>query len=160
MCLQRGERTEVLMKTTRVQEWMTPRPVTAPPDMTLPDARQLMKQHNIRRLPICQNGKLIGIVTRGDLRGAQPSEATSLSIFELHYLVGRITLGQIMTRQPVRVAPTTTVREAANIMLRRKISGLPVLDHDRLVGIITESDIFRLVVKTWQEEDEPALQPA
>jgi acetoin utilization protein AcuB len=148
------------MKTIRVQEWMTPESITAPADMTLPEALQLMKTHNIRRLPICHNRKLIGIVTRGDLRWAQPSEATSLSIFELHYLVGRITLGQIMTRHPLWVTPTTTIQGAANIMLQRKISGLPVVDHDRLVGIITESDIFRMVVKTWQEEAEPALQTA
>jgi acetoin utilization protein AcuB len=148
------------MKTMRVKDLMTSNPVVAPPEMTLPDALQLMKERNIRRLPVCQKGELIGIVTRGDLRGAQPSEATSLSIFELHYLVGRITLGQIMTRHPRRVTPTTTIQEAASIMLRRKISGLPVVEQDRLVGIITESDIFRLVVKTWREAAEPELQPA
>jgi acetoin utilization protein AcuB len=148
------------MKTTLVKDWMTAEPLIASPYMTLPDALQLMKEQNIRRLPVCDKGKLIGIVTRGDLRGAQPSEATSLSIFELRYLVGRITLDQIMTRHPVSVTPTTTIEEAANIMLQRKISGLPVMDHGRLVGIITESDIFRMVVKTWQEEDKPVLQPA
>jgi CBS domain-containing protein len=148
------------MKKTLVKDWMTAEPVTASPYMTLPDALQLMKEQSIRRLPVCEDGKLIGIVTRGDLRGAQPSEATSLSVFELHYLVSRITLAQIMTRHPVTVTPTTTVEEAARIMLRQKISGLPVLDDDNLVGIITESDIFRLVVKTWQEEDKTVLQPA
>lgn len=148
------------MKATLVKDWMTAGPVTASPYMTLPDALQLMKEQNIRRLPICEKGRLIGIVTRGDLRGAQPSEATSLSVFELHYLVGRITLDKVMTRHPVTVTPTTTIEEAAAIMLRQKISGLPVLDDGRLVGIITESDIFRLVVKTWQEVDQPALQPA
>src|SRR5260370_10314213 len=117
------------MTTTRVKDWMTPNPVIAPPDMTLPDALQVMKERSIRRLPVCEKGKVIGIVTRGDLRGAQPSEATSLSIFELHYLVGRITLGQIMTRNPVRVTPTTTIQEAARVMLRRKISGLPVVEE-------------------------------
>jgi acetoin utilization protein AcuB len=148
------------MKATLVKDWMTAEPVFATPYMTLPDALQLMKEQNIRRLPICEKGKLIGIVTRGDLRGAQPSDATSLSIFELHYLVGRITLAQIMTRHPAWVTPTTTIQEAASIMLQQKISGLPVMEHDRLVGIITESDIFRLVVKTWQEKAEPELQPA
>ncbi len=147
------------MRMTLVQEWMTSEPITAPPDMTLPDALQLMKERNIRRLPICEKGKLVGIVTRGDMRGAQPSEATSLSIFELHYLVGRITLSQIMTHHPLWVTPTTTVQDAANMMLQRKISGLPVMEHDHLVGIITESDIFRMVVKTWQEQESHVLQP-
>ena len=141
------------MRTTLVRDWMTAEPVSAGPDMTLPDALQLMRARGIRRLPVCEKGKLVGMVTRGDLRGAQPSEATSLSIFELHYLVGRITLSQIMTRHPVTVTPATTIGDAANIMLQRKISGLPVMQAERLVGIITESDIFRLVVKTWQQQD-------
>jgi CBS domain-containing protein len=148
------------MKTTFVKDWMTSDPIVAAPELSLPDALQLMRVRNIRRLPVCEMGKLIGIVTRGDLRGAQPSEATSLSIFELHYLIGRITLAQIMTRHPVCVPPTATIQDAANIMLQRKIAGLPVMEHDRLVGIITESDIFRMVVKTWQEADKPVLQPA
>ena len=148
------------MQTTTVKDRMTPDPLTASPDMSLPDALQIMKENKIRRLLVCEDGKLIGIVTAGDLRGAQPSQATSLSIFELHYLVGRITLCQIMTRHPVSVTPTTTIQEAANIMLQQKIAGLPVMEHDCLVGIITESDIFRMVVKNWQEDSEPALQPA
>lgn len=147
------------MRPTLVREWMTSEPIFATPKMTLPDALHLMKEHGIRRLPICQAGKLIGIVTLGDLRGAQPSEATSLSVFELNYLIGRVTLDQIMTRRPIWVTPTTSVQEAASIMLQRKISGLPVMEKDRLVGIITESDIFRLVVRTWQGQNNSVLQP-
>ena len=146
-----------------VREWMTAALVTAVPEMKLPEALQQMTAHNIRRLLVVENDRLVGIVTRGDLRGAQPSEATSLSIFELHYLVSRITLGQIMTRRPVCVTPTTTIYEAAKIMLERKISGLPVLEHDQLVGIITESDIFRMVVRSWPEaeaQDKPVLHTA
>jgi CBS domain-containing protein len=143
------------MHTWLVRDWMTPDPITASPDMTLPDALQLMAQHNIRRLPVVDRGKLIGIVTRGDLRGAQPSQATSLSVFELHYLVGRITLEEIMTRNPLTVTETATIQEAARLMLQHKISGLPVLKQGKLVGIITESDIFRLVVRTWETKPEP-----
>ena len=145
------------MHTWLVRDWMTPDPITAPLTMTLPEALQLMAQHNIRRLPIVDDDKLVGIVTRGDLRGAQPSQATSLSVFELHYLVGRITLEQIMTRNPLTVTDTTSIQEAARLMLQRKISGLPVVKQGRLVGIITESDIFRLVVRTWEEKTEPVL---
>ena len=146
-----------------VREWMTAQPIVASPSTTLPEALQLMQTKNIRRLPICDKDKLVGIVTKGDLRGAQPSEATSLSIFELNYLVGRITLGAIMTHDPVCVSPTATIYEAAQIMLRRKISGLPVMDDGQLVGIITESDIFRMVVRTWPEQKskpEPELHSA
>jgi acetoin utilization protein AcuB len=151
---------EAVMRTTLVKDWMTPGVITANPEMTLPEALELMRVRKVRRLPVCEKGKLVGIVTRGDLRGAQPSEATSLSIFELHYLVGRITLSQIMTRHPLAVTPTTTIQDAANSMLEHKISGLPVMQANRLVGIITESDIFRLVVKTWQEQDKLLPQPA
>lgn len=149
------------MKTELVKYWMTPNPITATPDMSLPDALQVMKQHNIRRLPVMERGKLVGIVTRGDLRGAQPSEATSLSIFELHYLVGRITLDQIMTRDLITVSASTTIREAAQLMLQHKVAGLPVLDeaHDQLIGIITESDIFRMVVGMWEREAEAVPAP-
>jgi acetoin utilization protein AcuB len=143
------------MHTWLVRDWMTPDPITAPPDMNLPDALQLMAQHNIRRLPIVERGQLIGMVTRGDLRGAQPSQATSLSVFELHYLVGRITLNQIMTLKPLTVSESATIQEAARLMLQRKISGLPVLKQGQLVGIITESDIFRLVVRTWETQPAP-----
>jgi len=140
------------MNTVLVKDWMTPNPITAPPELTLPEALQLMKKHNIRRLPVVDGSRLVGIVTRGDLRGAQPSEATSLSIFELHYLVGRITLKQIMTPSPLTVPLTATIQDAARLMLQRKVAGLPVMDDDRLVGIITESDIFRLVVSMWERE--------
>lgn len=138
-----------------VRDWMTADPITAPPTMTLPDALQLMQTRRIRRLPVVDHGRLVGMVTRGDLRGAQPSQATSLSVFELNYLVGRITLDQIMTRDPLTVNDTTTIAEAARLMLQHKISGLPVLRGGQLAGIITESDIFRLVVGTWAEEPVP-----
>ncbi|MCC7359532.1 MAG: CBS domain-containing protein [Anaerolineales bacterium] len=143
------------MQTSQIRDWMTADPITAPPTMSLPEALQVMARHNIRRLPVVDNGKLVGIVTRGDLRGAQPSRATSLSVFELHYLVGRITLDQIMTRDPLTVEADTTVQDAARLMLQHKISGLPVMRQGKLVGIITESDIFRLVVRAWEAQPEP-----
>lgn len=141
------------MKTDLVKDWMTPNPICATPQMTLPEAHQLMKQHNIRRLPVVDKGALVGIVTRGDVRGAAPSEATSLSIFELHYLVGRITLDRLMTKEPLTVSPETTIGEAARLMLQRKVSGLPVVGGGQVVGIITESDIFRMLVKAWDKEN-------
>jgi acetoin utilization protein AcuB len=143
-----------------VRDWMTRDPINATPSMTLPDALQLMAQHNIRRLPVVDKGTLVGMVTRGDLRGAQPSQATSLSVFELHYLVGRITLDQIMTRDVLTVTDTLSIQAAARLMLQRKLSGLPVLEQRHLVGIITESDIFRLVVRTWDDKPEPVASAA
>jgi len=135
---------------------MTRDPITVSSRTTLPDAHQLMLQHRIRRLPIVDDGTLVGIVTRGDIRGAQPSEATSLSIYEVHYMLSRLTVGQIMSRPVITVTPDTTICMAAGLMLKHKIAGLPVVEDGRVVGIITESDIFRMVAQAWAEDVEPA----
>jgi CBS domain-containing protein len=140
------------MKTELVRDWMTPNPIRATPHTTLPEALKAMDTHHIRRLPVVEDGKLVGIVTRGDLRGAQPSEATSLSVFEVNYLVDKILLERLMTRHVITVTPETTVSKAAALMLKNTIAGLPVVTGGQVVGIITESDIFRLVVNTWQKE--------
>jgi CBS domain-containing protein len=139
------------MKNTFVREWMTPNPVTIPSDTSLPDAHKIMVERKIRRLLVVDHGKLLGIITRGDVRGAEPSGATTLSIYELNYLLARLTIGEIMTKDPVTVTPDTPIREAARLMLEKKIAGLPVMEGDHVVGIITESDIFRMVFKTWSE---------
>lgn len=134
------------MRRHLVKDWMTPDPITIGPATTLPEANRLMKECNIRRLPVVDNGRLVGIVTLGDIREASPSSATSLSIYELNYLISRLTVGQIMTRDPISVAPETSIEAAARLMLEHKIGSLPVVDDARVVGIITESDIFRLLV--------------
>jgi acetoin utilization protein AcuB len=133
--------------TQLVGSWMTPDPVTVTPETTLPTAHRLMKEKNIRRLPVVHNGKLVGIVTWGDIREASASDATSLDIFELHALLDKLPVRQFMTRNPITVHTITTIARAAQLMLEHKIGGLPVVDrHHRLVGIITESDIFRMLV--------------
>jgi CBS domain-containing protein len=148
------------MKTALVKDWMTPNPICATLKMALPEAHGLMKQHNIRRLPVVDHDKLVGIVTLGDIRGAQPSEATSLSIFEINYLLSRLTLDHIMTPNPITIAPDATLRETAQVMLQKKIAGLPVMDGDKVVGIITESDIFRAVAGSWELEEQKVMQHA
>ena len=135
-----------------VRDWMTVDPVTIDPKKTLPEAQRLMKERRIRRLPVLQRGRLVGIVTQGDIRGAEPSEASTLSVFEMHYLLAKLTVEKIMTWEPVTISPDATVRQAAQLMLEHKIGGLPVVDNDKLVGIITESDIFRVLV---QESETP-----
>jgi acetoin utilization protein AcuB len=135
------------MTTQTVSVWMTPNPVTVTPETTLPEAHRLMKERRIRRLPVMDGDKLVGIVTWGDIREASPSDATSLDIYELHTLLAKLSVREIMTRSPITVRPTTSIAQAAQLMLEHKIGGLPVVNrHGRLIGIITESDIFRVLV--------------
>lgn len=140
------------MQENFVRDWMTPDPVSVTPDTTLPDAHDLMTQHTIRRLLVIEDGRLVGIVTRGDIRGAEPSEATSLSIFEINYLLARLPVSKIMSKDVVSVGPDDPVAKAASVMQENKVSGLPVVDGDKVVGIITESDIFRMIVEGWKSE--------
>jgi acetoin utilization protein AcuB len=145
------------MKKELVKDWMTPDVVTIHPDTSVHDAHQLMTREEIRRLPVVDShGRLVGIVTLGDLRAAEPSPATSLSVWELNYLLTTLTVEKIMTRDPITLSPDSTIGEAARTMLENRVSGLPVLDDEgKVVGIITESDIFSMVVlNEWN------LQPA
>lgn len=136
-----------------IKDWMTKNVVVASPDTTLPEAHRLMTEMNIRRLPVVDGEKLVGIVTRGDIRGAEPSDATTLSIWELNYLLAKLKVSEIMTRKPITTNPEATIGVAAQLMLDNKVSGLPVVnDEGKVVGIITESDIFRLVASDWQHE--------
>lgn len=135
----------------KVLDWMSRTVLTVKADQTLPEAHALMKEYNVRRLPVLQADKLVGIVTLGDLREASPSDATSLSIFELNYLLARLRIEDIMTRNPLTVTPDTRLVEAAKMMLHHKVGGLPVMENGVLVGIITETDIFRAYVHLAEE---------
>ncbi len=148
------------MKQEQVKDWMSSPPITIDANATLPEACELLRKHQIRRLPVLQNGKLVGIVTRGDLRGAQPSEATTLSVWELNTLLAKLKIKEIMSPDPITIREDATIRDAAQLMIDYKVSGLPVVDKQGdLVGMITESDIFRMVVRSWQEETQEK-QPA
>lgn len=133
------------MTPQRVKDWMTPNPVTITEETALTAALRLMKANSIRRLPVVRDNKLVGIVTWGDIREASASDVTSLSVFELGYLMDRVRAGRFMTRQPITVTPDTTIVRAAQLMLEHKIGGLPVLENGELVGILTESDLFRVL---------------
>lgn len=143
------------MKKELVKDWMSTDVITVAPDMTLPEAHQLMTNEEIRRLPVVdENGRLLGIVTIGDIRSAEPSPATSLSIWEMNYLLSSLKLEKIMTANPRTIHADATIGEAARMMLEHRVSGLPVVDDEhRVVGIITESDIFSMVVlNEWSTE--------
>lgn len=136
-----------MLEHIHVKEWMTSPVLTVSPQTTISSAHQLMKEHGVRRLVVLDKDKLVGIITIGDVREASPSDASTLSIWELNYLWAQLTVERVMTRQVETVAPDDPISEAARIMLERKVSGLPVVDNTgKLVGMITESDIFRMVV--------------
>jgi len=132
-----------------VKMWMTQNVVTVDGDLPILEARNLMKEKQIRRLPVMNAKRLVGIVTEGDIQEASPSDATSLSIWELNYLLAKTTIQQVMTpRSDMSVVfPDDPIEKVALLMRERKISGVPVLDgEDELVGIITESDIFSVLL--------------
>jgi acetoin utilization protein AcuB len=107
-----------------------------------------MRNQKVRRLPVLNDkGELVGIVSEKDLLYASPSPATSLSIHELHYLISRIAVGEVMSRDVVTVSEYTPLEEAARIMADKKIGGLPVMRDGKLVGIITESDLFKIFLE-------------
>jgi CBS domain-containing protein len=119
---------------------MSERLITITPETTCPEAQRLMLENKIRRLPVLQSGKLVGIVTLGDIREAKPSDATTLSIYELNYLMDKLTAKDFMTPNPITIAPDATLGEAARLMVDHRVGGLPVIDHGKLIGIITETD--------------------
>jgi CBS domain-containing protein len=149
------------MKKELVRNWMTQDVITVHPKTTLPEAHRIMMDEEIRRLPVVnKKGRVVGIITLGDVRGAQPSPATSLNIWELNYLLSNLTINKIMTSDPVTIAPDATIGDAARTMLEYRVSGLPVVEADgKLAGIITESDIFSMVViHEWSEEEDIAVK--
>jgi len=131
----------------RIKDVMTRNPVTADSDTLVLDAQKLMKENNIRRLPVVDKGKLVGIVTKHDLLEASPSPATSLSVFELNYLLAKMKVKEIMKKNPVTITPDTPFEEALRLGQEKKIGAFPVVENGKLVGITTESDIIRFVTR-------------
>ncbi len=121
--------------------------ITITPDMHIIDALNLMKRERIRRTPVIKDGKLIGIVSDKDLLNASPSPATSLSVWEINYLLSKITVGEVMTKDVFFVTADTPIEEAARIMADNKIGGLPVIRGEHVVGIITETDLFKVFLE-------------
>jgi acetoin utilization protein AcuB len=131
-----------------VEKRMSHPVVTVQSDMPIHDALQLMRQESIRRLPVVNpQGKMIGIISERDLLHAEPSDVTSLSVWELNYLLARITVDEVMTSEVITVNEDTPIEEAARIMADHKIGGLPVMRGEELVGIITETDLFKIFLE-------------
>jgi acetoin utilization protein AcuB len=136
----------------RIREVMTQTLITVVPDETVSGAHQLMQKHRIRHLLVVDADQLAGIVTDRDIRLNLPSQATSLSVWEVHHLLAKLTVGAVMTRAVISIGPERDAREAARLMLEHTIGALPVTDGGRLIGIVTETDLLRVFVSCGADE--------
>jgi acetoin utilization protein AcuB len=136
------------MTTKQVKDWMTSEVITVESGCPLPEAYWLMIENKIRRLPVMDGDTLIGIVTLENLRRISPISIAGLDILHINEMLARLPVRQLMTGNPITISPTAPLIEAARTMLQHKISALPVLEGSELVGIITESDIFRAFVQS------------
>jgi len=131
-----------------VKDYMTSNPITVLPETTHRQANDLMREHSIHHLPVVdKQGRLVGIVVEEDMLAAQPSPATTLSIYEIHGLLSKLQIKQIMSHPVFTTAPDCPLEEAARLMLDKNIGCLPVVENDRVVGIVTDTDVFESLVK-------------
>lgn len=136
------------MTTKHVKDWMTSEVITVSSSCPLPQAYWRIIENKIRRLPVVDDGTLVGIVTLENLRRINPISVVGLDILHINERLAKLPVRQLMTENPKTISPIAPLIEAARMMLKHKISALPVLDGDKLVGIITESDIFRAFVES------------
>lgn len=129
-----------------VREWMTPDPQTVNASTPVMEAMQRLREGGFRRLPVMQNGRLIGIVTDRDLKEATPSKATTLSIYELNYLLSKLVVKDVMRSPVITVRVDDPIEQAALLMEEHRVSGLPVLEDGKLIGILTITDLMRALV--------------
>ncbi|SHF57645.1 CBS and ACT domain-containing protein [Desulforamulus putei] len=125
-----------------VKDCMTTSPITIAKTTPILEALEKMKKLRVRQLPVTDKGRLVGLVTERELLTVTPSPATTLSIFEMNYLLSKMVVSEVMQKDPITVGPDTTIEEAALIMRENKIGSLLVMEADELVGIITQTDIF------------------
>ena len=131
-----------------VRERMTAHPITISADTPVSEALNFMRQNRVRRLPVLdKRGSLVGIVAEKDLLYASPSPATSLSVYEIGYLLSKLKVSEIMVREVITVAPDCPLEEAARIMVDHRIGGLPVVENGQMIGIITQTDIFKVFLE-------------
>jgi acetoin utilization protein AcuB len=129
-----------------VSDWMTKKVFTISPDDSISDAVSLMKEKRIKHLPVVKDDKLKGIISDRDIKEYTPSKATALDIFELHYLLAKTTVKEIMKSKVIATTPDTPVEEAAMVMHDQNVGSLPVLENGKLVGIISDRDIYQVLV--------------
>ena len=137
-----------------VKDFMTRKVVYISPDTTIAHAADMMREQKLHRLPVIENDQLVGLVTEGTIAEASPSKATSLSIYEMNYLLNKTKVGDVMIRDVVTISQFASLEDATYLMLKNKIGILPVVDNDQLYGVITDRDIFKafLEVSGYGEE--------
>ena len=131
----------------QARDIMSQAPVTVAPDTSVSEAQALMRHHHIRHLPVLEDGRLVGMVSDRDIRLVLPSPATSLAKWEIHHLLTKLTVSEVMTRFVVAVKPECPLSEAVGRMLRHQIGALPVIDNRHLAGILTRTDVLRAFLK-------------
>lgn len=130
-----------------VGERMSRPVITVSPDAPINDVLAMFRKEHIRRAPVIKNGKLVGIVSQTDLLNASPSPVTTLSVWEMNYLLSKVTVSRVMSKKVRTVNAGTPIEEVARIMADTKIGGLPVMSDGKLVGIITETDLFKIFLE-------------
>lgn len=140
------------MERTLVRDIMTSPAIVVAPDTSVPAATSLMRERSIRHLPVVENGRLVGIVSRGDLREASISASVNADLYELNFVLNRLAVSRLMTRKVLTVTPDAPVVHAAELMTTHKIAGLPVVDPaGSVIGIVTESDLLKMLASKLRE---------
>ena len=132
----------------RVRDLMTPAPLAISPETSVQEAYRLMQDQRMSHLPVCEDGRLVGLLSERDLRLVLPSTATSLAAHEVNYLLDRLTVAEIMTRFPVTIGPDQALTEAASRMLSHNVQALPVTANRRLVGILTRTHLLYAFIRS------------
>lgn len=130
-----------------VGERMSRPVIMVSPDAPINDVLAMFRKEHIRRAPVVKDGRLVGIVSQTDLLNASPSPVTTLSVWEMNYLLSKVTVSRVMSKKVRTVSVSTPIEEAARIMADSKIGGLPVMNDGKLVGIITETDLFKIFLE-------------
>jgi acetoin utilization protein AcuB len=136
-----------------VGERMSRPVISVSPDAPINDVLAMFKKEHIRRAPVLKDGKLVGIISQGDLLNASPSSVTTLSVWEMNYLLSKVTVKQVMSKKVSTVDIDTPIEEAARIMADNKIGGMPVMNNGRVVGMITETDLFKVFLELMGARD-------
>jgi len=144
----------------QIRDYMNPSPITVTPETSVADARDLLRQHGIRHLLVVEDERLVGIITDRDIRLVLPSPATSLSVWEINYLLAKLTVEEVMTRSVITIGPDRRIAEAVRLLLEHKIGALPVTAGGRVVGIITETNLLRAFAQLLGERTDLAYAGA